>query len=215
MIFTALITLIFSLRHYSRHRAFRIIPYYLGCFFLQTILDFNRYLSPRDRAAISLDLIGNTAFTIFEFCVFSLLILRYIEGYGRRLAIKVNAVLFFIAAFFLYLHAFPKIPIYSLGQLELIALVPPCVIYFFELFTTVNTKALKDRPSFWIVTGIAYMDVCSFTLNLSFEYLGRFGDGAYALGSLLYCILFVLIMRAYKCSPAEWVTAGISPKDIY
>jgi hypothetical protein len=91
--------------------------------------------------------------------------------------------------------------------MEGVALVLPCSIYFYELFTGVNTKALKDRPSFWIVTGIIYQCVYNASLALSKEYMGRFGDGAYAFAILFYCILFVLFMRAYKCSPEERVLA--------
>jgi hypothetical protein len=206
MIFTALITFIFSLRHYRTHRAFRIIPYYIAFCLAQAMVDCYVYSSPRgDRFAFSLEDISTAAFTIFEFCVFSLLILPYITGAGRRLAIKLNVVLFFLAEALLYLRTFPRVSIYSMCLVELIALVPPCLIYFYELFTSMNTKALKDRASFWIVTGILYLGICSFTLLLSFEYMGRFGDGAYALGNLFYSILFVLFIRAYKCSPEKRV----------
>ena len=204
LLFTALIAFVFSWRHYDRNRAFRIIPYYIGaCLLLETV-GFISYVSPRgDRFVSSLELISTIAFTIFEFCVFSLLILHYIAGAARRLAIKLNAVLFFMGEIFLYLRAFPRIPILRMCQLELIALVPPCMIYFYELFTSMDTKALKDRPSFWLVTGIICLGVFSLTSMLTFMYMGQFGDGAYALGNLFYCILFVLFMRAYKCNPQE------------
>jgi hypothetical protein len=206
MIFTALITLIFSLRHYRTHPAFRIIPYYIGFCLFQAMVDFYVYISPiGDRFPFLLEDISTATFTIFEFCVFSLLILPYISGAGRRLAVKLNVVLFFIAEALLYLRTFPRDSIYSMCLLELIALVPPCFFYFYELFTTTNTKALKDRASFWVVFGIMYLSVLSFTLLLSREYVGRFGDGAYALGNLFYSILFVLFIRAYKCSPEERV----------
>lgn len=207
MIFTALITFIFSLRYYKRHRAFRIIPYYIGfCFVQAMVVDLYWYVSPRgDRLADSLELISTIVFTIFEFCVFSLLILPYIAGAGWRFAIKLNAVLFFTAETLLFFRTYPRVSIYSICLVELIAIVPPCLIYFYELFTTMNTKALKDRASFWVVIGILYLGACSCTLFVSFEYVGRFGDGAFALGNLFYCILFVQFIRAYKCRPEEGV----------
>jgi hypothetical protein len=101
LLVTALIAFIFSLRHYGRNRAFRIITYYIGaCLLLETV-GFISYVSPRgDRFVSSLELICTLAFTIFEFCVFSLLILHYIAGTARRLAIKLNAVLFFMGGDF-------------------------------------------------------------------------------------------------------------------
>jgi len=216
MIFTALIAFIFSLRHYSWHRGFRIIPYYIGLFLFQaTVADFTYFVSPRgDRFAISLELISTIALTIFECCVFNLLILHYIVGAGRRLAIKLNIVLFFMAEIFLYLRAFPRVPMESMCLLEPIAIVLPGVIYFYELFTIVNPKALKDRPSFWVVSGIMYLSVGSLTAMVCQQYLGRFGDAAYTLGNLFYSILFVLLMRAYKCSPDEWVVGDRYEKNI-
>jgi hypothetical protein len=208
MIFTALIAFIFSLRHYGRNRAFRIIPFYIGSCLLLETMEFIKYVSPGDDRLVSLlEQITIGAFTVFEFCVFSLLILHYIAGPARRLAIKLNALLYFIGVIFLYLGAFPQIPVYPMSQLELIALVPPCVIYFYELFTSTSTRALKDRPSFWLVTGIICLGAFSLMSMLTIAYIGRFADGAYALGNLFYCILFVLFMRAYKCSPEELVVA--------
>jgi len=207
VIFIVLIAFIFSLRHYGRHRALRILPYYFAFWLLMEGVEFYRYISsPGHRVALALNAIA-ASFTIFEFCIFSLLILHYVAGAGRRLAVKLNTVIFFIAEIFLYFRAYPRNALVSMNLLEAVALVPPCAVYFYELFTNMNTKALKDRPSFWVVTGIIWQGAYNLCLLLSMEYMGRFGDGAYALSILFYCILFVLFMRAYKCSPEERVVA--------
>jgi hypothetical protein len=207
LIIFVLIAFIFSLKYYGRHRAFRIIPYYFGFWLLMEGTEFYWYIStPGDRFGNVLNLI-TASFTIFEFCVFSQLILHYIAGAGRRLAVKLTTVIFFIAEIFLYFRAFPQNPIASMCLLESAALVPPCVIYFYELFTNMNTMALKDRPSFWVVTGIMCQDVYNACLLLSKEYMGRFSSDAYTFAILFYCVLFVLFMRAYKCSPEEWRAA--------
>lgn len=205
MAFTALTAFIYSLRHYRSHPAFRIIPYYIGCCLVQTFaVDFYRYVSPpADPFAVSLERISTVILTIFEFCVFSSLILHFITGRGRRLAIKVNIVLFFMVETFLFQREAARSVIYSMCLTELIALALPCIMYFYELFTNTNTKALKDRPSFWIVIGISCLGVFSLTSLLTFEYVGRFGEGAYMLGDFFYCVLFVFFMRAYKASPPE------------
>jgi hypothetical protein len=202
----ALIALIYSLRYSGRHPAFWIIPYYFAFWLLMVGVEFYFYISPRgDPFASAFDNACTAIFTLFEFCAFSLLILHYIAGAGRRLAIKLNTIIFFIAEIFLYFRAFPRNPIFSMSMLETLALVPPCVLYFYELFTNMNTRALKGRPSFWIVTGILYQSVFNATLTLSMQYMGRFSEGAYAFGILFYCILFLLFMRAYKCIPEERV----------
>ena len=208
MLVTALIAFIYSLRNYSRHRGFRIIPYYIGFFLFQALLvDFYWYLSVQDRSALAIERLSSTAFTIFELLVFSLLILQYIIGPGRRLAIKLNVAVFFVVQTLFYLGVLPRILTLQMYLLEPLALVLPGVLYYYELITIVNPKALRDRPSFWIVSGILYLSVTSVTSMLTFEYIGRFGDAAFALGNIFYSILFVLWMRAYKCSPDEWMVA--------
>lgn len=214
LILTALIAFVVSLRNYGRHRAFRIVPYFIGFFLLAVMSDFIFYASPKgDRFAGYFANICAAAYTIVEFFAFSLIILNYITGAGRRLAIKLNALVFLIGEIFLFFLRFPGNPIFLMCLLQGILLVVPCVLYFYELFTTMNTKALKDRPSFWIVTAIIYQNVCGVSLMLSMEYMGRWSEGAYALGCISYCILFVLFMRAYKCSPEEWV--AVSPPRAY
>jgi hypothetical protein len=208
MIVVTLIAFIFSVRHYGRHRALRIVPYYFALFLLAGGLEFYRYISPRvDPFADTIDTLGAAVLTAFEFCVFSLLILHYIAGAGRRLALKLNTGVFFIAEIFLYLRAFPRNPVHSMCVLETVGLLLPCGFYFYELFTNMNTKALKDRPSFWIVTGIIYETLYNACLMASLVYMGRFSEGAYAFAILFYCILFVFFMRAYKCPPEDRVVA--------
>jgi hypothetical protein len=208
MIFIVLIAFIYSLRYYGRHRALRIVPYYFAFWLLMAGVEFYLYISPRGNPfASALDTIGAAILTAFEFYVFSLLILHYIAGARRRLAIKLNTVIFFIAEILLYLRVYPRNPIIPMCLLEGAGLVLPCVMYFYELFTNMDTKALRNRPSFWIVTAIIYQGVYNTSLTVSMKFMGRFSDGAYAFAILFYCILFVLFMRAYKCSPEERVVA--------
>src|SRR5579863_6676150 len=116
MILTILIAFIFSLRHYGRDPALRILSYYFAFFLLSMGVEFYLYISPRDdRFANDLASICFCALVIFEFCVFSLLILHYITGPGRRLAIKLNTVIFFLVEIFLYFREFPRNPFFWMG----------------------------------------------------------------------------------------------------
>ena len=204
MIVVLLTALIYSLRNYSRHRALRILPYYFGGFLLLTGIEFYWYCSPKDdRFAVDLYNTSAAFSTVFEFWVFSLLLLHFIAGSGRRLAIKLNMAIFSLAEILLYFRTLPRIPIVQMNLLQAIALVLPCVLFFYEVLTNMDTRPLKDRPSFWIVSGIIYQCIYNLCLLLSMEYMGRFSDGAYVFAILFYCLLFVLFMRAYKCRPEE------------
>src|SRR5579863_6942412 len=92
---------IYSLRHYGRQPALRIVPYYFGFWLVMMGLEFYRYISPTgDPLVHDLHAIVTAIFTVFEFCVFSPLILHYVEGPRRRLAIKLNTGIFLIAEIF-------------------------------------------------------------------------------------------------------------------
>ena len=204
MVLTALIAFILTLRHPGRNVAIRIIPSYLGCLLIAMAIDFYSYSSPvGNRLAASLEWISTTVITLFEFCVFSLLILYYIESSRLRLAIKLIAVLFFAAEIVVFFWAFPNIPIFSICLLEAIALVPVWSIYFYEVFSATNSKSPKDQASLGLVIGIMSLGAYSLITFLSRKYLGRFADGAYAFGNLAYSVFFVLLVRACKRNVPE------------
>lgn len=203
-ILVLLTAFVYSLRNYRRHRALRVLPYYFGAFMLLEGIQFYWYSSPRDDRFATVFYNTSTAcITVFEFCVFSLLFMRFTAGARRRLVIKLNLVIFCIADIILFFRTFPGNPAVSINLLQGIGLLTPIAIYFYELFTNMDTRPLKDRPSIWIVSGIIYQALYNFFLLLSMEYLGKYSDGAFAFAILFYCLLFVLFMRAYKCRPEE------------
>jgi hypothetical protein len=87
--------------------------------------------------------------------------------------------------------------------LESVFLVPPCLLYFYERFLTVNLQPLKEQPSFWVVTGVLFLNSCSIPLQLTFGYLGKYREAAFSLNYILYSIFFILLIRAYLCSPEK------------
>lgn len=208
MILLSLVAFIVSVKYYGRHKTLRIFPYYLGFSLLQSAADCYRHMAFKgEHIPTMLGLMVDTAFLVFEFLVCNLFILHFISVAGRRLILIVNAVVYVVLLIALYAVKFPTIPFTSLFLLQSIALIPPCLVYFFELFLTVNAKSLKDQPPFWIVTGILFLNGWSIPLYLSLDYLGAYAGSAFALNDVLYSILFILLIRAYRCSPEGWTAA--------
>jgi len=205
MILIALVTFIISLKYYGRHRILRIFSYYLGFSLLQSAVDCYRHMIGKGAHIPTLyALIVDTAFLVFEFSVCTLFILQFISAEKRRLILKINTVLYFVLLALLFVLKFPDVPFAWLFLLQSIVLVPPCLVYFYELFITVNSQSLKDQPPFWIVTGILFLNSCSIPLYLSLDYLGRYADSAFALNDILYSIFFILMIRAYRCNSDVW-----------
>jgi hypothetical protein len=78
-------------------------------------------------------------------------------------------------------------------------LVPPCLIYFYQLFQTNDPQPLKDQPAFWVITGVLFLKACSIPLLLTVDLMTGYQNSAYTLNYILYTVLFVLLIRAYLC----------------
>jgi len=67
---------------------------------------------------------------------------------------------------------------------------------------------LLNEPSLWITTGTLLYFLCTIPLYLAKEFIlderGYIHEPAlYSINYICYCILFLLIIRAYLCSPIE------------
>ena len=212
MILLALIALVISLKYHSRHRNLRIFTYYIAFSLLQSMAAFYRYLYPHQQYPVLTENISNFSFMLFEFIICNLFIMHYIVSPVRKLIIRINGLVFFVFLFFLILF-FPSINKYTritsavFYLLESAFLVLPCLIYFYELFLTVNLRPLRDQPSFWVVTGILFLNTCSIPLLLTVNFLGKYREPAIVLNYILYSTLFILLIRAYLCTP-EKLTSG-------
>jgi hypothetical protein len=65
---------------------------------------------------------------------------------------------------------------------------------------------LKNQPSFWIITGILFLNTSSIPMLLTAGLLGNYSAAAFCLNFILYSILFILIIRAYLCTPVNQST---------
>lgn len=215
MILVTVAALVISIRYYSRHRNLRIFTYYIAFSLLQSTTDIFALLfvpahgKPTRIFPLVLALTTGLAFMLFEFIICNLFILHYITSPLRRRIIRINALGYFvllILTFTLaskYIHILP----YSSLLLESVFLVPPCLFYFYELFQTVNLQPLKEQPSFWVITGILFLNASSIPLQLTEHFLGSYSEAAYTLNYILYIVLFILLIKAYLCTPEKLTNA--------
>ncbi len=209
LVLATVIALVFSIRHYQSHRTLRIFTYYIFFSLLTDIAAFWERASSGigHGEHIALNIYYNL-FIVIEFLAFSLFILHYIRKRSARLAIKTTIIVFlamFLWISFIHFGFVPSRQYINYIIAESVFLVLPCLIYYYELFITLTARPLKDEPSFWAVTGIFVLKSCSIPLWLTLTWLGRFALIAFSLNSVLYCILFILLVRAYCCSPDKRV----------
>jgi hypothetical protein len=209
MILFTVAALVTSIVYYRRHSSLRIFTYYIAFSLLESIGDcyYCTSAASKNFRAILLGIAYN-AFMLFEFIVFIIFILHYTGSPRRRWIIRIDALLFFgLLVFFAIWKSFLQALEHSYFLVESVFLVLPCLIYFFELFQTVNPRPLKNQPSFWVVTGILFLNACSIPLLLTSGFMGIYKEAAFTLNYILYSVLFILLIRAYICPPEKLAQA--------
>ena len=202
MMMATLAALVVSLRYYNRHKDLRIFTYYILFSFLQDLTEFFAPAVKMNKLTSRIILASSeNAFMLFEFFVCNYFILQHLSSARRRMAVKLNALIFFCLLLYLGLRYYKVIYLRSFFLFEAIFLVLPCLLYFYELFVNVRPVPLKNQPSFWIITGILFLNACSFPMLLTLGLLGKYSHAAFFLNFILYSIFFILIIRAYLCTP--------------
>jgi len=202
MMIATLAALVVSLRYYNRHKDLRIFTYYILFSFLQDLTEFFAPAVKMDKITSRIILASSEyAFMLFEFIVCNYFILQHLSSARRRMAVKVNALIFFCLLLYMGLRYYKVIYLRSFFLFEAIFLVLPCLLYFYELFVNVRPEPLKNQPSFWIITGILFLNACSIPMLLTVGLLGKYSQAAFFLNFILYSIFFILIIRAYLCTP--------------
>jgi hypothetical protein len=208
MILLAVAALMISIIYYKRSSSLHIFTYYIAFSLLQSMADCYFYTSTADehlRRAVLM--IASNSFMLFEFIVFNYFILHNINSRKRRRIVRMNGLLFVGVLIFVVSRTYRHILEGSYFLLESVFLVLPCLIYFYDLFITVSLRPLRDQPSFWIITGILFLNACSIPLLLTLGFLGNYREAAFTLNYILYIVLFILLIRAYLCTPEKLTNA--------
>jgi hypothetical protein len=206
MVLTTMAALVVSITHYRRHKSLRIFTYYIAFSLLADITVFVAFPYTGDwNFRLVVAAITTNAFLLFEFIGCNLFILRYIRSPLRRRIIRINGLLFFGLLIVGVAMTYPHVMMVAYIVLECVFLVLPCLIYFYELFLTANLRPLTDQPAFWAVTGILFLHACDIPLQMTIYFLGSYQEAAYTLNYILFSILFILLIRAYLCTPEKLI----------
>jgi hypothetical protein len=201
MLLVELITLIVSVLNYRRHRTLRVFTYYILFSMAQMFADL-AYFGFGKTIILKNFLISFTnLFMLFEFSVGIIYILRNISGKGRKIAIYIDAALYLGLLALVGIKDFRFLYQGSFFLFESFFMLLPCLLYYYDLFISGRSERLTDEPSFWIVTGFVLLDACSIPMYMAWSFTGRDQDDIYAMNYILYTILFLLMIRAYRCPP--------------
>lgn len=80
----------------------------------------------------------------------------------------------------------------------------PAFYYFYTLFVEPPVKNLLQEPSFWITTGIAFLQAINIPIFLIENYLIKqfltVWYSMYSISYIAYCILFILLIISLLCN---------------
>jgi hypothetical protein len=200
MIIIILVSFIVAFLHHKDSEDLKIITYYLGVFVLQNFISIYSELIVNN---ILIEMFSENMFLATEFAIFSIYLYRVISSHKMRRIIKK----FYWTFPALLLLELIKWPLYGPSGfavvLKALYLIGPCLVYFYELFTTRRLVFLKNHPSFWIVTGILFYNSCTIPIFLTTNYFEKkaplYGNIFFALNYILYGLLGLLFIRAYLC----------------
>lgn len=147
----------------------------------------------------------NVGFVIIEFFIFYDLLFQIIRNKHLKRIMQLMQILFIILSTYIFVN-YPIFPIPLLFNIiNSFLLLIPCLFFFYEVFNTTPSTSLANQPAFWIVTGFAFMIICTLPFYfLETFFLNNMPDlynRICTLNYVFYCLLFFLICRAYLCKP--------------
>ena len=201
-----LVALAISLVRFNRYKQLNIFTWYILLSIIQGLTALAMHITTGKKELAQMIFgVFSCFFILAEYAIFVYFMLNCIHSVKRKRITKINAALFFL----IILIAWARNPRFeyspSLFSLESIFLILPCLLYFYELFTDIRMEPLKDQSSFWVVTGILFLNACSIPLFLSVGMLRNYFNVAFTLNYILYIIFFILLIRAYLCKPLPTV----------
>ena len=101
---------------------------------------------------------------LFEFLVFISFISIYISSVKRKWSVRVIALVYIGILIFIGIKRNHVFFIYPFFLVESLFLVIPCLLYFYELFIHIHPEPLKNQPSFWVITGILFLNAWQYSL---------------------------------------------------
>ena len=208
------ITLIKSLTQRKNIEHLTLLPIYSSLFILMFAIDYvmtSRIISDRNYFSITL-WSAQYLVSIVEFLTFMLYINFHTYSKANKLILKILSGLvlsLFVITYILYFRK-PAIPRYFilhwLYVCQSIPILAGCIIFFTQLVRITTEFPVINRASFWVITGLSLYTICTLPISIAAPFILNKDYDLYnvlfTLIYIFYIILFIFILKAYKCKPA-------------
>lgn len=207
-----LIAIIIGLRFVRNDKLGRLFLVYLTFDFL--IYLANTYLEPfsslTTRQVVLYHNISNNLISLVELLVYFYFFSTILNNKKIIKTMQISAMIFtllmallFIAVGYGFLTTRFSYLTNLIGTIEFMLLVPPCFVYYYELFQNDPVINLHQRPSFWIVTGIFFYAVISIPYYTLDSFVNNLHPRWRVTYLLFFCIPFainfIFLTKAFLC----------------
>jgi hypothetical protein len=140
-------------------------------------------------------------FTIIEYCIFAILLSRFIKLPVIRKYLIFSCFPFILIGIITWysIPSFVK-DISTITSIEGVSLIPVCLYYFYELLNSPPFLKLTEEPPFWITTGILFLFICITPFYLVVDYFIKKPEMQF-LDYLGYYLIILLLTKACSINP--------------
>jgi hypothetical protein len=189
----------------------RLLKLYLLFYALLRICTFFRIAILQDHSLVALmGIYPDFVFTIFEFYVFIQFFkfsFEKVRSYNLILLLQIG---FFSVAIYLLISDFITFrtcrmeTLQDLYTIQAMFLLVPCIYYYLNVFFHMTWGSLLEKPKFWITTGLTFFMLSTLPFSTLTNYLRATNGDAYfvlySIFNLFYCLLFLMILKAFRCT---------------
>lgn len=215
----AIITFTFSCISKNKLIQLKLIQIYLITFILLFTNSYCYHLSIYNKLSypslIKIELTEAYIVSLFEYISFSHFLYAAIQNKKFKRVIKVISIILIFTFLITYVKStfyvtdFKYQKIHSIYILESSALLIFCSFYFIELFKSLPIFKVTDSPNFWVSSGLMLYLIGTFPITIIMAYIHSTDlslyRNLYSIIYIFYVLLFLSIIRAYKCKPSETI----------
>lgn len=195
--------IIYSFNNYQ-NKSLRIFRTYLIAYAVLCLLILYRDNQTNSINVDILNLIVNLydiVFTVFEFFTFAHYIRKYVSKiiYFFTIGAFSCGIIIFLTDYNFNKPFNGQSYLFSLQALSLLVLS----IFYYRSIINNSSIQLTMEPSFWIITGMTFLMICTlpFSLILDYVYFNHYEQYfiTFNIFNISYALLFIMIIKAFLC----------------
>ena len=163
------------------------------------VIDPNNKLSGRNSPSN----IFLVIYMILEYSMYTYLLLLFINSELIKKYLKISMIIFLLIVNIFWFSQLSFVRTFSMISLtQSVFLLLPAFYYFYEILNAPPVLELSQEPSFWIVTGIVFLQICLIPIYIGLVTINKIIP-IQSLDYLGYIILIILFLKGISCKTVK------------